>query len=121
MAVERFSSLTPLAQSRPGDSLWFARVPGAAIVYFNFLGYPPIGEMRRIGEDLKATLAAGDVGALLVDMRNNLGGNFVGARRLIDLLPEPIESHGISVTVAIGRDTISAGMTNATDFNGSHP
>jgi hypothetical protein len=40
----------------------------------------------------------------------------VAGRRVLDRLREPVESHGIAVAVAIGRDTISAGMTNATDF-----
>jgi hypothetical protein len=37
-------------------------------------------------------------------------------RLLIDVLREPVAAHGISVMVAIGRGTFSAGMTNATDF-----
>jgi hypothetical protein len=115
-AVERPSSAIPLAQSRPGDGFWFARLPGTATVYFNFSGYPPIPEMLGTAEGLSATLAAGDVRVLLVDMRENLGGNFVAGRRVIDLVREPIDGHGIAVVVAIGRDTISAGMTNATDF-----
>jgi hypothetical protein len=115
-AVERPSAATPLAQSRPGNGFWFARVPDTAVVYFNFSNYPAIATLRGTAEELNATLAAGDVRALFVDMRENLGGNFVAGRRLIDLLRQPIEAHGISVIVAIGRDTISAGMTNAIDF-----
>jgi hypothetical protein len=115
-AVERPSAATPLAQSRPDDGFWFARVPGTAVVYFNFSTYPAIPTMRGTAQELNATLAAGDVRSLLVDMRENLGGNFVAGRRLIDLVREPIESRGITVIVAIGRDTISAGMTNAVDF-----
>jgi hypothetical protein len=115
-AMERPFSAPPLAQSRPGDGFWFSRVPGTAVVYLNFSTYPAFAKMRTTGEALKATLAAGDVRALLVDMRENPGGNFVAGRLFIDLLREPIQSQGISVAVAIGRDTFSAGMTNATDF-----
>jgi C-terminal processing protease CtpA/Prc len=91
-------------------------VPDTPLVYFNFSTYPSIPKMRGTAEELKAALAGGDVRALLVDMRENLGGNFVAGRRLIDLVRDPIESHRIEVMVAIGRDTISAGMSNATDF-----
>jgi hypothetical protein len=116
MTVERPSSAVPLAESRPGDGFWFSRVPATDLVYFNFSTYPAVAKMRGTGEELKAALAAGDVRALLVDLRANLGGNFIAGRLLIDRLREPIESNRISVNVVIGRDTISAGMTNATDF-----
>jgi hypothetical protein len=115
-AVERPSSAIPLAQSRPGDGFWFVRVPDTALVYFNFSDYPTFATMRATGEELKATLAEGDVRALLVDMRENVGGNFISGRLFLELLREPIQAHGISVMVAIGRETFSAGMTNATDF-----
>jgi len=114
--TERPFPATPLAESRPGDGFWFARVPGTALIYFNFSSYPAIETMRGTSQELQATLAAGETRALLVDMRENLGGNFVAGRRIIDRLREPIEAHGIAVAVAIGRDTTSAGMTNATDF-----
>jgi hypothetical protein len=114
-AVER-PAAAPLSESRPGDGFWFSRVPDTALVYFNFSTYPAIAKMRGTGEELKTALAAGDVRGLLVDLRENLGGNFVAGRLLIDRLREPIESHHIQVMVAIGRHTISAGMSNATDF-----
>jgi len=115
-ATIRPSSAVRLAESRRGDGFWFTRVPGTTLIYFNFSSYPAIETMRGTSEALTAALAAGDVRALLVDMRENLGGNFVAGRRVLERLREPIESHGISVAVAIGRDTISAGMSNATDF-----
>jgi pimeloyl-ACP methyl ester carboxylesterase len=114
--LERPYAVPPLARSRPGEGFWFARVPDSALLYFNFSDYPERTKMRATAEQLKAALSAGDVRALLVDMRENGGGDFKMGRLLIDMLREPIATHGISVMVAIGRGTFSAGMTNATDF-----
>jgi|CXWL01.1.fsa_nt_gi hypothetical protein len=105
-----------LAQSRPDDEFWFQRIEGTHVMYSNFTGYPERTLMRRTAEDLAAALAAPDVDALLVDMRRNGGGDFKMGRRLIDLLKPAIAERKIEVYVAIGRQTFSAGMTNATDF-----
>ena len=116
LVIDRPRSRTPLADSRPDDTFWFERVPGTSLMYFNFSGYPERQIMRVTAEALTAALASGDVRTVLVDMRRNTGGNFKVGRQLIEMLQPSVTQHAITVSVAIGRETFSAGVTNATDF-----
>ena len=116
LVIERPRSRTPLADSRPDDTFWFERVPGTTLVYFNFSGYPDRQTMGRTAEALVRALSSGDIRTVLVDMRRNSGGNFKIGRQLIEMLQPPVAQHPITVSVAIGRETFSAGVTNATDF-----
>ena len=116
LVIERPRSRTPLADSRPDETFWFERVPGTSLMYFNFTGYPERQIMRVTADALVAALASGDVRTVLVDMRRNTGGNFKVGRQLIEMLQPSVTQHAITVSVAIGRETFSAGVTNATDF-----
>ena len=116
LAIERPRSRTPLADSRPDETFWFERVPGTSLMYFNFSGYPERQTMRRTADALVTALSSGDIRTVLVDMRRNGGGNFKIGRQLIDMLQPQVAQHAVTLSVAIGRETFSAGVTNATDF-----
>ena len=116
LVLERPYPEPSLADSRPDDPFWFERVPGTTLLYFNFSGYPERQTMRGTAEALAAELGTGQVRTLLVDLRRNGGGDFKAGRLLIELLKPPVAGHAVTVYAAIGRETFSAGMTNATDF-----
>jgi hypothetical protein len=114
----RAAPQAPIHGSRPGDGFWFNRldVPeeNGPLVYLAFNEYPGyISFWRRSGE-LLAYLDREDARKLVIDLRDNTGGDFNKARRL--LIPRLRKRPNIEVYVLIGPRTFSAAMVNALDF-----
>ncbi len=109
---------TPLYRQRMSEPLWCTYLPQSQTVYFNFKGYPSRDAFKKFALDLFTFIDRNPVKRLVVDMRQNGGGDFTRGREYI--IPgikqrEAINRRG-HLFVVTGRWTYSAGMTNATDF-----
>lgn len=100
---------------RNTDAVWFAYMPDANVTYLAFNHYPPVDELKRIAAELFQTLDAHPGGALVIDFRNNGGGDYIEFDRVLlgglktrDWLFKRGRLFGL-----IGRKTFSAAMMNA--------
>jgi Peptidase family S41 len=109
---------TPLYLLQRDAPLWHTYLPESQTVYFNFKGYPSRDAFRKFAADLFGSIDSLPVKRLVVDMRQNGGGDFTRGRDYI--IPEVKKRANINrrghLFVITGRWTFSAGMTNATDF-----
>jgi hypothetical protein len=111
----RVTASEPLFRQRPGETFWFTYLPDSQTVYVSFRGYKSLGENAR---KLFQFVDSNPTRRLVVDMRQNGGGDFFeGHRHLI----QPVKQRpGINkkghLFVVIGRRTFSAAMVNAIDF-----
>ena len=105
----------PLYMQRPADPFWFTYLPDAQTVYVNFRSYQALEEKAS---ELFQYIDCVTPNRLVIDLRQNGGGNYDLARRH---LIYPIQFHPTlnntgRLFVIIGRGTFSAAMSNATDF-----
>lgn len=107
----------PLSAENWQQPLWFTRVPDTGIVYFHFHAYPQRDVVERMAELLDFELRKPGVTRLLVDFRENGGGDFTKGQMLIETIQDTVRERGIGVDVAIGRYTFSAAMSNACHFH----
>ena len=110
----------PLYRQRPTEQFWFTHLPDSQTVYVNFRGYPKCGILGSCQEfdDLMKLVDERQPARLVVDMRQNGGGDFTKVRRgLIPAIKKrtEIDQPG-RLFVVTGRRTLSAAMTNAIDF-----
>ena len=110
-----FSS-RPLYLQHPDRAFWYQYLREARTVYCSFRGYDSLSTRAA---DLLALIARARPDKLVIDMRQNSGGDYtLGLRYLV----EPI-SHLSHLNrrghlfVAIGTNTFSAGMANAAQFH----
>ncbi len=105
----------PISPAVPGLSTYLRS--DTATAYLQFDHYPPYGEARAWAEALNASLAEHKVRRVIIDLRNNGGGDFfvglVLAHGLV-LLDQLDWRQG--VYVLIGRHTYSAAMSNAAQY-----
>jgi len=110
----------PLWRQKPGEKLWFTYLPDAKTVYANFRGYDGLGANAK---ELFRFVDANPTSRLVIDMRQNGGGDFFeGRKHLIQAVKErpTINAKG-HLFVVVGRRTYSAAMVNAVDFrNDTH-
>ncbi len=105
----------PLFSQQPHKSFWYQYLAQARMVYCSFRGYDSL-PARATG--LLALIGRVRPEKLLIDMRQNGGGDFeLGLRYLIEPLSRTryINRRG-RLFVAIGSNTFSAGMANAAQF-----
>jgi hypothetical protein len=103
-----------LPSSRPGAYYWFAKVPGARALYFqvnasmNQDGTPSLSDVAR---DFYRRVDVEKPDAIVIDARNNNGGNVARNRELVEGIAErpPYLSSG-RLIVIVGRRTFSAGL-----------
>jgi hypothetical protein len=105
----------PLFRQRSNDKFWFTYLEDLDAVYVNFRSYNDLAKNTKslfhFVEEKKAT-------RLIVDLRQNGGGDFKKGRRQ---LLSPIEKNTTinqpdHLFVITGRRTFSAAMVNAIDF-----
>ncbi len=100
---------------RPDESLPFTAVPGFDATYANFRRYDGL---EQAAEQLIAHLRDTAPARLILDLRDNGGGDYTLARHNLIYpiwsLPSIIRPGGLYVL--IGRRTYSAAMVTATDF-----
>lgn len=108
----------PLYRQRLNEPLWYTYLPESQTVYFNFKSYPSRDAFKKIAQDLFGFIDNNTVKRLVVDMRQNGGGDFTRGRDFI--IPEVKKRAAINrrghLFVVTSRRTYSAGMTNAIDF-----
>lgn len=107
----------PLFRQRPDESLWFEVLPESRTLYVAFRAYPPRAEFDEFFRAVFEAADRRDAGRLVIDLRQNGGGDFTTVR---DLLLPRLREHRLNqegrLFVAIGRRTFSAAMTNAADL-----
>ncbi|HEX8492370.1 MAG TPA: hypothetical protein VF658_05975 [Pyrinomonadaceae bacterium] len=112
------ASQPPLYRQRSNEPLWYTYLPETQTVYFNFKGYPSRDAFKKFAQDLFGFIDKNPVKRLVVDMRQNGGGDFTRGRDFI--IPEVKKRAAINrrghLFVITGRWTYSAGMVNAADF-----
>jgi hypothetical protein len=118
----RAASDVPLYLTRTDEPFWFALLPGTPTggrtVYLAFNAYPSYFRFWRDARALFGFLKQNQADQLVIDLRNNAGGDFNKVRRL--LIPGLRQRLGrgslARVYVLTGPVTFSAAMTNAIDF-----
>lgn len=105
----------PLWARRPDEQFWSEFWPDSGTLYVNFRGYD---ELARNSAALAADLDAKRPRRLIIDMRDNSGGDYTKGREL--LLPvitdRPWLNRKDALFVLVGRHTFSAAMANAADL-----
>jgi hypothetical protein len=105
----------PLYRQKQGEPFWFTYLPESQAVYASFRKYGKLGDNARA---LFAFIDSHPTTRLIIDMRQNGGGDFFeGRKHLIEPLKRrPALNQKGRLFVIIGRQTFSAAMANAIDF-----
>ncbi|HET6374145.1 MAG TPA: S41 family peptidase [Candidatus Polarisedimenticolia bacterium] len=105
----------PLTRQRKGERFWYTYLPESRTVYASFRGYD---SLASDGRDLYKFIDSQATDRLVIDMRQNGGGDFFkGRKHLIEPIKKrPALNQKGKVFVVIGRQTFSAAMVNAIDF-----
>jgi len=105
----------PLYRQKPGERFWFTYLPDSQTVYVSFRGYNSLGENAR---KLFQFIDGNPTKRLVIDIRQNGGGDFFEGRRhlIMPLKKYPSLNQKGQLFVIIGRATFSAAMVNAIDF-----
>jgi ketosteroid isomerase-like protein len=109
------STVTPLYRQKPEEGFWFTYLADSKTVYVNFRSYDSLG---RHVKELFELIDRCSPKRLVIDLRQNGGGDYTDGRYhfLRRLKAHPIFSKPGTVYVLIGRQTFSAAMVNAIDF-----
>jgi hypothetical protein len=117
--IEWLSTLkeVPLFRQRQGEQFWFTPLPDSQTLYVNLRGYPETNTFKRISDDVLKLIDTSQPKRLVIDVRQNTGGDFNKGRYLLAGLKkrDAFRNHG-SVYIITGRATQSAAMVNAIDF-----
>ena len=108
-------ALGPIEPALPQAGFGWRRLAECNVVHLNFRSYEDLPERAsRFFRELRAEPPR----ALLIDLRENSGGNYdLPRQHIIGPLQEmPALNREGKLFVLIGRKTFSAAMTNATDF-----
>lgn len=105
----------PLFRQRINENFWFRFLPDINAVYVNWKNYDDLG--KNVNE-LFDFIKEKNVSRLIVDMRQNGGGDFKkGRRHFIDAVQKhPAINQKGNLYVITGRRTFSAAMVNSIDF-----
>lgn len=121
LVIERLGRRHPqkFFQRQPGgsDTLWFGERDDGRTVYVQFDRYPPHETMRIFGERLLTHMNSRRTEHLIIDLRENFGGDFYVGLSLMSYLnlADSIDWQE-GVYVLIGNRTFSAAMSNAAQF-----
>src|ERR1051325_1536801 len=108
----------PLYRQREKDSLWITYLAPQQTLYFNFKAYPRRKDFIAFSRELFDFIDHHEIKRVIVDMRQNGGGDFTKGREYIisEFKKRPNLIKAGRLYVIIGRWTYSAGMANAADF-----
>jgi len=108
-------SAVPLYLAHQNDDFWFETIPNTKTIYVIFNHYT---DFPRHAQDLLKDIDTVHPDRLIIDMRENGGGNFSLPREY--LLPMIKVNRTLNrkgrLYIIVGRKTFSAGMSNAADF-----
>jgi hypothetical protein len=109
----RLSERGPLWQQRPNEGFWHERLADGS-VYVNWRSYDDLPSKTAA---LLTQLDKQRPRRLILDLRDNSGGDFKVGRTFVDAIAKrPWLNRPGVLYVLIGRATFSAAMTNAVDF-----
>ena len=114
--IPLFKEKIPLRYSKNSHPLWHKKINKSGIGYFNFSRYPSRRFTKSYGRDLNNWIKKENIKTLIIDFRENGGGDFQKGRIILSKIKNTVLSRKIKVYVAIGMFTFSAGMSNASDF-----
>jgi hypothetical protein len=105
-------------EEKLNDNLWFGSAKNKKAVYFKFRRYTSIDNMASIGEALLAFINKNQSEKLIIDLRDNYGGDFFVGLKLAQflVLADSIDWKS-GVYVLIDHATFSAAMSNAAQFS----
>ncbi len=109
---------TPLYKQREQEPLWFTYLTSDQTLYLNFKAYPGRKDFTAFSRELFDFIDHQEIRRVVVDMRQNGGGDFTRGREYIisEFKKRPRVTQPGMLYVIIGRWTYSAGMANAADF-----
>jgi hypothetical protein len=112
-AWARLGDAAPLWQQNDSQAFWSKRLDNGS-VYVNWRSYDRLAEAS---EALLQQLDADHPRRLIIDLRDNTGGDFTVGRAFVAAIASRphLNREGV-LHVLIGRKTFSAAMTNAVDF-----
>ncbi|GAA59066.1 hypothetical protein P20652_0925 [Pseudoalteromonas sp. BSi20652] len=105
-------------EEKLNENLWFGSLNDKKVVYFKFRRYTSISKMESLGEDLLSFINKNKSKKLIIDLRDNYGGDFFVGLKLAQLLvlADSIDWK-TGVYVLIDNVTFSAAMSNAAQFS----
>ena len=99
------------------DYLWFSPIKDTKGIYIKFESYPSFEEMEMFGESLLNYINENKIKQVVIDMRNNGGGDFfVGTFLAYYLNLADFIDWKSGVYVLTDKVTFSAGTSNASQF-----
>jgi len=106
----------PLYLQRPEEEFWYTYLSDAQTVFLNFKAYPQ--NFKEAVQGLMDFIDRHRTKRLVVDMRQNGGGDFTKVRAFLipALKQRPALNKRGNLFVVTGRETFSAAMTNVVDF-----
>jgi hypothetical protein len=115
MQLQSAAKSQPLNRQRPNEPFWFIYLADSNTTYASFRSYDGLGQHAR---ELFAALDRKPTSRLVIDLRQNGGGDFFeGRKHLVEPVKKrPALNQKGRVFIAVGRRTFSAAMVNAIDF-----
>lgn len=99
------------------EDLWFGASSDSRVIYIKFRRYTSMSKMEGLAEDVLSFINKNKSKNLIIDMRDNYGGDFfVGLKLAQWLLADSIDWKS-GVYVLIDNVTFSAAMSNAAQFS----
>ncbi|HEY7771619.1 MAG TPA: hypothetical protein VIC26_00445, partial [Marinagarivorans sp.] len=111
------SSKTIKVIEQESANLWFGSHDNGSTIYVKFRRYPTMAVMDDFAEDLLSTINKRQSKNLVIDLRDNYGGNFFVGLKLAErlVLADSIDWKA-GVYTLINNQTFSAAMSNAAQF-----
>lgn len=108
----------PLSQSRIDEAFWWTTIDDVLYFQYNQVRKSSGGQsLISVAADLRERLKVGDVRRVVVDMRQNSGGNNQSYGPLLRLLLDPLVDRPGGLYIIIGRQTFSAATNFVTELD----
>jgi len=104
-------------EKKLNQDIWFGTLNNKKVIYFKFHRYTSIANMASLSEDLLSFINRNQSEQLIIDLRDNYGGDFFVGLKLAQFLVLADSINWLSgVYVLINNGTFSAAMSNATQY-----